>query len=165
MTFKPIAALALCGLLLAAGARAAAAAPPSRHRHHRENSDQVPRVPPTPVLTPDVFLLLPYDADHDHRITKSELNAAIAGNWRDLAGSRTSVRLLELQDWFTKVEGSAVTPFNPLEFKADGGDSIIRDEFARALTARFNALDRNGDGVLEPSELNTIVRARQIPQH
>jgi hypothetical protein len=122
-------------------------------------------VPPTPVLTPDVFLLLPYDADRDHRITKSELGAAIAGNWHDLAGSRSAVRLLELQDWFTKVEGSAVTPFNPLEFTADGGDSVTRDDFAKALTRRFEALDRNGDGALEPSELNTIVRARQIPQH
>jgi hypothetical protein len=152
---KPLAGLALCGLLLAACASEEAA---EGHRVEGRRHGQGGMAQAAPVISADVFLLLPYDGDHDHRLTKSELNAAIAGSWREVAGSRSAVRLAELQDWFVRLEGAAATPFNPMEFAADNGDSVSRDEFAKALTRRFDALDKNKDGVLDPSEFMIIPR-------
>jgi hypothetical protein len=143
---KHLAGLALCGALLVAACA-------SEEQHPRRYGAEL-----VPTVSPDVFLFLPY-AREDRRLTKAELSAAIAGNWRAVAGSGASIRLLELQDWFTKVEGAAASPFNPTEFVMDGGDTVSREGFAHALTQRFAALDKNKDGVLEPSEMMTMPRA------
>jgi len=155
---KPLAGLALCGLLLAACASHDDEGPV----HHAGGGHHAQGYAPTPVIAADVFLFLPYDADHDHRLTKAELAAAISGSWHELAGGRSSIRMLELQDWFGKVEGAAAPPFDPLEFSAQGSDSITRDQFAEGLTRRFNALDKNKDGVLDPSEMMVIPRAMRL---
>lgn len=147
---KALAALALGGLVLAA----CAGEDESRHRRGGES------VNTAPIIAPDVFLFLPY-ANHDHKVTRNELNLAIAGSWREVSGGHGEVRLLVLQDWFAKVEGPAVTPFNPAEFAADGASaSVTREEFTHALTSRFNALDKNKDGVLDASEFMTTPRAQ-----
>ena len=163
-SIKTIAQAALCGWLLCGCASTESPEPP-RYGYHGGHHPRNPKQgrAPDPVISADVFLFLPYDSDHDHHITKSELAAAIAGNWRDVAGSRAQVRLLELQDWFTRLDGTAATPFNPLEFAADGGDSVSREQFAAVLTRRFRGLDRNGDGILEPSEFMTIPGMRPRP--
>jgi EF hand len=149
---KPFVLLALCVLVLTACASEAPRAMPMGRM-----------AAPAPVISADVFLFLPYDGDHDHRITAAERDAAIAGAWKEAAAGRHTVRLLGLQDWFVKIEGAAATPFDPLEFAPDGGDNVSRDQFAAALIRRFEALDKNGDGVLDPSELMTVPKIEREP--
>src|SRR5262249_52890310 len=82
-----IGGLALGGALLCP----CAGSGPPRHAHERgRHGPQETGAPqPEPVVSAEVFLFLPYDSDHDHRLTGTELQAAIAGTWREVAGSRS----------------------------------------------------------------------------
>jgi uncharacterized membrane protein YgcG len=153
-TLTPL--LLLTGLLLTACASepAGPSHPAGGGHHHNAGSADGER-----TVSQEAFLFLPYDADHDHRITKAELNAAIAGSWQQLAQGRQAVGVLTIRDWCAGVYGAPDLVFGPLEFDPRDTGSVTRDDFARVLTHKFEMLDANQDGVLEPREFMISGRA------
>ena len=147
-------ALALCGVLAAGCAEDRG--PPADAHHAGKRAQGQRQTAAVARITPEVFLFLEYDADHDHRITKDELKSAIDTSWRQLAKGRSSVSLIELRDWLTTVYGAPSVDFGPLDFAPEGASVVTRESFAATLTRRFEILDVNQDGVLEREEFVTL---------
>ena len=140
-------ALAACAVILAG----CAGGPKPSHGHH-SGHDRGRGDGGYHEITPDVFLFLPFDADHDNKFTKAELAVATETLWRQVARGRPALSLIELRDAFAKIYGQSDFDFGVLGFDPDGDHKVTADEFAHALTQHFNALDLNGDGVLDRKE-------------
>ena len=139
----------LCGLLALAGC--AGGEKPEHGGHHHAGGGKGGGMSPT-GLNPDILLFLPFDADHDHRITKVELGQAIETTWASIAHGRPTVGLVELRDALAKIYGKSDFDFATLTFDPDGDSKTSQAEFTQALTVKFNIMDTNEDGVLTPDE-------------
>lgn len=123
---------------------------PSRkpHGHHDGPGERMP----WHEVLPDVFLFLPFDADHNQRITKTELSAAIESLWATVSKGRPTLSIIELRDSLAKIYGKRDFDFTAPAFDPEGDGHVTPEKFAAALRRHFDRLDANGDGVLTPDE-------------
>ncbi len=61
--------------------------------------------------------------------------------------------LVELRDGLAKVYGGLDFDFDSVTLDPDADRNVTADDFARWMTLRFNALDRNSDSVIARDEL------------
>jgi hypothetical protein len=114
----------------------------------------IPGKPGEPERFSPVQMLLKFDADHDGKITKAELEAGLKA---DFAAADTShdgkldmdeVRAVNDARW--KEQASAASPL--VDWNGDG--FVDFNEFAGAARSLFVQMDADGNGVLTPEELN-----------
>lgn len=114
-----------------------------------------PSAPPASrAVVPEALLFLDFDADHDRRIDKTELQRGIDASWNDVAKGAATSSQIELREWLDRMLGTDEFDFSPVFFDENLDGRISKAEFANALTARFDALDRDHDGVLTRVELS-----------
>ena len=136
-------------LSLSLAASAVAAAP-------RPDPNMLP-TPPVLSASPAALLIAGMDANGDSRVRRAERARAagrlFAGADSDHDGALT---LIELADWSYAWLGDQSAVPGRFDFDRDADDKISRAEFVAELDRRFAAFDKNGDGVVERSELLTI---------
>lgn len=110
------------------------------------------------AVAPEALLFLDFDADHDRRIDKAELQRGIDASWTELAKGAATVSQIDLRDWLDRVLGTDEFDFSPVFFDENLDGRISKAEFASALTRRFTTLDRDNDGVLTRAELSRRVQ-------
>jgi hypothetical protein len=115
---------------------------------------------PSQIISPDALIFMDFDTNKDRQITRAELAAGVETDWADAAKSQSSIGYLEWRDWLVKVMGSDQFDVGPVGFDTNSDLRITKDEFATALTRRFNELDKNSDGVLTRAELVKPVLGR-----
>jgi len=105
--------------------------------------------------------LIHYDANHDGSLTRAELEAGLRADFAKADVKKTGcldddeARAVNEQRWAD--DRSTTTPL--VDFKGKG--CIDFDEFAAAPRSVFDALDRDGNGVLSPQELNPYAPAKK----
>jgi EF hand len=106
------------------------------------------------VVAPEALLFLDFDADHDRRIERAEVQRGIDAAWADLAKGGATIGQIALRDWLDRALGTDEFDFNPVFFDSNLDGRIDKAEFANGLNSRFTALDRDNDGVLTRAELS-----------
>jgi hypothetical protein len=119
-------------------------------------------------------LILKYDANHDGSVTRAELEAGLHADFDKYdtghTGCLTADQVSAINATRIAADQSTATPLQ--DFRQDG--CIDFQEFSAAPVSVFDELDRNGDGVVTPGELNARpnpngpgARLRQgdTPQH
>jgi hypothetical protein len=98
-------------------------------------------------------MILKYDADHDGRVTKAELDAGLRGDFGryDTAhtGCLTPDQVAAINAERIRVDQSTATPLQ--DFQQNG--CVDFREFEAAAVSLFATLDRDGDGVVTAQEL------------
>ncbi|HWA21554.1 MAG TPA: EF-hand domain-containing protein [Caulobacterales bacterium] len=145
MIFRLFAFVSLAALAACAGGRPERPTGPSASAASR-------------AVAPEALLFLDFDADHDRRIDKGELQRGIDASWTELAKGAATVSQIELRDWLDRVLGTDEFDFSPVFFDENLDGRISKAEFASALTRRFTTLDRDNDGVLTRAELSRRVQ-------
>lgn len=103
---------------------------------------------------PPSAMLLKYDANHDGKVTRYEMEEGLKADFARADAKHTGclnqdeVRAVNQERWNT--DRAAASPL--VDFKGQG--CIDFDEFAATPRSLFDQLDRNGDGILEKDELN-----------
>ncbi len=92
------------------------------------------------------------DANGDHLVDGAELEEGIDHEWL-LLSKPGPVRPVYHDTWARSALGSASALPSFASFDLDGDKLISRQEFDERLHQAFKELDKNGDGVLERSEL------------
>jgi Ca2+-binding EF-hand superfamily protein len=119
------------------------------HPKHHIPEDQRPR-----EWHPARELLLKYDSDHDGTLTRAELEAGLKSEFEAADADHDGclkpdvVRAINAQR--IKDLGSTATPL--IDWNQDG--CVDFNEFAGPARSLFTQMDRNGDGKLDPKELN-----------
>lgn len=93
------------------------------------------------------------DLDMDGKVTRAELDAAIAKRFTAGAGKGQTMTL----EQFVTSEEQRYLPVNVRLFHRldqDGSGGLTIQEYAANDVAQFARLDKNGNGVLEPGELH-----------
>lgn len=107
--------------------------------------------------TPMALLIVGFDADGDARVSRAELAAGIADQFRraDTDGDG-QLGLVELASWSRTWLGSDNVKPGRFDFDRDADDRISAEEFQAELTRHFGILDNDQDGVVTRAELLSI---------
>jgi Ca2+-binding EF-hand superfamily protein len=105
------------------------------------------------VVVPEALLFVDFDANHDRRIDKTELQRGIDASWTEIAKDAATCSQIDLRDWLDRALGTDEFDFNPVFFDTNLDQRISKAEFSDGLTRRFSMLDRDNDGVLTRVEL------------
>lgn len=109
-----------------------------------------------PLVKPVGVLLGSMDANGDHLVDGAELGAGIDREWQWLSKSGP-VRPVDFDAWARSALGSAgaLPAFASSDRNLNGVISNV--EFEQRLRQEFAELDKNGDGLLQRSELTFFV--------
>lgn len=107
--------------------------------------------------TPMALLIVGFDGDGDARVSRAELAAGIADQFRraDSDGDG-QIGLVELASWSRTWLGSDNVKPGRFDFDRDADDRISAAEFEAELARHFNLLDTDQDGVVTRAELLSI---------
>ena len=126
-----------------------------------ERPEGVSAVPISETAEPVGLAIASFDADHDGRTTRAELNEALLRSFgaadRDADGQ---LGYIEYSGWATTWLGSATALPGPYAIDADGDDRISREELLAEFGRNFLRLDRDSDGAISHSELLTVSQPR-----
>lgn len=99
-------------------------------------------------------MILKYDADHDGRVTKAELDAGLHADFDRFdtahAGCLSPDQVAAINAERIRVDQASATPLQ--DFQQNG--CVDFAEFAAAPASVFAELDRDGDGVVTAQEIN-----------
>lgn len=129
-----------------------------------ERPQGVSAVPISETAEPVGLAIAAFDADHDGRTTRAELNEAILRSFA--AADRDGDGMLgyiEYSGWATIWLGSATALPGPFAIDVDGNDRISREELLAEFGRHFVRLDRDTDGAISHSELLTVSQPRMPP--
>ncbi len=90
------------------------------------------------------------DTNSDGKVTPQEYTAFLDQAWNYLLQSADKVKVADV-DPMAKGLIAGVTP--------DASGVLTKQAFLAAAPAKFKAADKNGDGVLDATELNASMRA------
>jgi hypothetical protein len=141
--------------LALAGALAVAACASEEHRHYRGGGREGGGgFQGGFVVQPIALLLTDFDANHDHVITRAELEAGIPAAWKELdANGAGKASPFEFAAWAKKVMGSENPIPGRITFDKNLDGVITKEEFTATLADEFARLDTNHDDKLDRSEL------------
>ncbi len=129
-----------------------------------ERPQGVSAVPISETAEPVGLAIAAFDADHDGRTTRAELNEAILRSF--VAAERDGDGMLgyiEYSGWATIWLGSATALPGPFAIDVDGDDRISREELLAEFGRHFVRLDRDSDGSISHAELLTVSQPRMPP--
>lgn len=125
-----------------------------------------PAPPPTrPTITtsPVALMIAALDRDGDLRVTRAEYDAGVKRSFDDVAGGRAEISPIDLDRWAARWLGSSGALPGLLDFDTDGDNRISWNEFTARFAMIFAGFDKNGDDVLDRSELINIGRPQSEP--
>lgn len=120
---------------------------------------------PTLSATPVAVMIAGFDSDGDTRVTRAEFEAGVERSFR--SGDRNGdglISLLELGPWSEAWLGNAYALPGQYDLDSDGDDKISPAEFRAEFARRFDAMDKDRDGVLVRSELIVLTMPRLDPR-
>ncbi len=102
------------------------------------------------------------DSSGDKIVSRAELQAGIAREWRMLKPSISGkIGAFKMEDWALATLGARDAYPSRLSFDSNLDNQVSQEEFTSRLTRSFDALDENGDGRLSRAEL-VFMAAPQI---
>lgn len=104
----------------------------------------------TAALAQDADVMQYADTNSDGKVTPQEYTAFLDQAWNYLLQSADKVKVADV-DPMAKGLIAGVTP--------DASGVLTKQAFLAAAPAKFKAADKNGDGVLDATELNASMRA------
>jgi hypothetical protein len=121
-------------------------------------------VPISEVAEPLGLAFASFDADHDGRTSRSELDASIARTFAaaDTNGDR-HLGYIEYSGWATTWLGSATALPGPFAIDTDGDNRLSREEMQAEFGREFDRLDKDRDGAVTHAELLTVRNPRLQP--
>lgn len=151
---KTTAITGLFGAAMLLGACASRPPPPSQDRPVREA--------PRAVMSADALLFVAMDADRDGRLTRAELDAAIAPEFRAATDGAGTLSPLQFEAWSLRaLGGPEIGPYR-LEFDRNADGAITAVEFKTALETRFSEYDRANKGFVSRADLVRVLPQAQM---
>lgn len=129
-----------------------------------ERPEGVSAVPISETAEPIGLAIASFDADHDGRTTRAELNEALLRSFADAdRDGDGQLGYIEYSGWATIWLGSATALPGPYAIDTNGDDHISREELLAEFGRHFVRLDRDSDGAISHAELLTVSQARLPP--
>jgi len=121
----------------------------------QDGPPDAPAAAPSVVLSGDALAFVSFDADGDYRVTRDEAVQGVAREWALFGADALSP--IQFQRWSAlALGGPAMGPYR-LEFDRNVDGQITRDEFEAAFLTRFDAYDRDGDGVVTRADMLRVL--------
>ncbi|MBY8821008.1 EF-hand domain-containing protein [Sphingomonas colocasiae] len=120
---------------------------------------------PTLSASPAAVMIAGFDSDGDTQVTRAEFDAGVERSFK--SGDRDGdglISLLELGPWSERWLGNAYALPGQYDLDRDGDDKVSPAEFRAEFSRRFDAMDKDRDGVLVRSELIVLTMPRLDPR-
>ena len=109
-------------------------------------------------IQPSGLLFASMDSNRDKRVTRSELEAGAKFEWASIGKNPGAI---EFSKWSLETLGSTDAQPTFLSLDRDFNGVVYETEFMAGLHQAFERMDKNGDNVLDRSEMVIAVQARQ----
>lgn len=109
-------------------------------------------------IQPSALLFATMDSNQDKRITRAEMEAGAKSEW---SGFDKNPGAIEFSKWSLETLGSTDAQPTFMSFDQDFNGVVYEAEFMTGLEQAFARMDKNGDNVLDRSEMIVAVQARQ----
>lgn len=110
--------------------------------------------PPTLFAAPVSLMIAGFDSDGDAVVSRAEYDVGVARSFgAGDSDSNGKITLIELSRWAQTWLGNPGAVPGQYDFDRDGDDAVSKEEFTGEFARRFAALDKDGDGLLQRSEL------------
>lgn len=141
-------------LALAAIMVSACASSPSRPGKPPSRGTDRPARTQALSAPPVALLFAGMDGNHDHIVSRAELDIGIMDEWRRLAEpDGAPVTVIRMSAWSEEVLGSPSALPTPVAFDSNLDGTITEIEFRRRLTDTFDTIDRDQDDRVTRAEL------------
>lgn len=120
---------------------------------------------PSAFLSGAALLFVQFDADGDYAASKAETEAGAQREWARASGGATVLSPIQFDTWSAKALGGPNLGPYRLAFDSNVNNEITQTEFTGALIAKFDAWDKNKDGVLTRVEMiERLPELRRAPE-
>ena len=109
-------------------------------------------------VKPIGLLFTSMDSNRNSLVSRSELNAGIASEWRSFS---TNPGAIAYNQWSLENLGSADAQPTFMSFDKNFDGNLSQEEFSNHLEQSFLRMDSNNDGQLERSEMIVAFQAQQ----
>ena len=109
-------------------------------------------------IQPSGLLFASMDSNRDKRVTRSELEAGAKFEWASIGKNPGAI---EFSKWSLETLGSTDAQPTFLSLDRDFNGVVYETEFMAGLNQAFERMDKNGDNILDRSEMVVAVQARQ----
>jgi hypothetical protein len=105
------------------------------------------------VLSGAALLFVQFDADRDYATTRAEAEAGARAEWPRASGGAAALTPILFETWAARaLGGPQVGPYR-LAFDSNVSNEITPQEFSAAILARFDAYDKDKDGVVKRADM------------
>jgi len=152
--------LILAAVLLATPAAAQSAQqPPNVQPTLKPQAPQLGLRSEQPMLLaePVAMMIAAFDRDGDARVTRAEFDAGLRASFDSIdVEHKGTLGYIGFADWSFKWLGDREALPSPFEVDKDGDNRISYAELSERFALYFERFDKNGDGVIDRSELLTF---------
>jgi hypothetical protein len=105
------------------------------------------------VLSGAALLFVQFDADRDYATTRAEAEAGARAEWPRASNGAAVLTPILFEQWAARaLGGPQVGPYR-LAFDSNVSNEITPQEFSAAILARFDAYDKDKDGVVQRADM------------
>jgi len=108
---------------------------------------------PSAFLSGAALLFVQFDTDGDYVTSRAEAEAGAQREWARASGGAAILTPLQFDAWSAKALGGPNLGPYRLSFDSNVNNEITQTEFIGAITAKFDAWDKNKDGMLTRVEM------------
>jgi len=160
MTFRQKKHLGLALAMIGAIALSACASskPDRRDRPQERAGQERPQRTSGTFMQPSAVLFTAMDSNQDKRVSRAEMQAGVKAEWEKFGSNPSAI---QFSKWSLETLGSTDAFPTFMSFDKDFNGVIYESEFMSGLERTFTRLDKNGDDIIERSEMIIAFNAQE----